>query len=397
MAAANEPRAPRPFRSLSSTLIRSIVVAGAICTVTVAALQLAFTYHAQRKNFEAEVQSIANINVPLLSVNLWDIEPDAIRRQLKLIAERPQIAHVRLDAVTGQEFESGNHARRGDQRAITLDVPYPAGKPGRLGTLQLAPNVDHLYAVLADDVLKVLAGCVLLTASICFVVSVILRRQLQLPMQRIAEFAASLTPQQLTLPLNLERPRRRWRDEIDEVADGFRVLQDDIRTHVEELDQLVARRTDELKNANARLEALAHRDPLTGLPNRRHFDHERVRAWEQMLSGRHPLSVMMIDIDYFKQYNDTYGHAEGDDCLIAIARALAERFQARGRAARAHGRRGVCRDARGRAAGGRDRARRKFLQRDLRAQRSAHQVRTSAASRSASACRQSIRRSCRLR
>jgi diguanylate cyclase (GGDEF)-like protein len=242
------------------------------------------------------------------------------------MAERPQIAHVRLEAVSGQEFESGNAARRGDEGTVTLDVPYPGGKPGRLGMLQIAPNIDHLYAAIAGDVLRVLAGFALLTGLICYVVSVILRRQLQLPMQHIAEFAASLKPAELTRPLNLQRPRRRWRDEIDEVADGFRVLQDEVRSHVEELDQLVARRTAELKNANERLEALAHHDPLTGLANRRHFDHERPRAWEQMLSCRHPLSLLMVDIDYFKQYNDTYGHAAGDDCLVTISRTLAECF-----------------------------------------------------------------------
>jgi hypothetical protein len=156
MDAGRAELTPRPFRSLANRLIHSIVAAGAICTLVVAALQIVFTFHDHRRNFEAEVDSIARINVPLLSVNLWDIEPDAIRRQLKLMAERPQIAHVRLDAVSGQEFESGNPARRGNKRTVTLDVPYPAGKPGRLGTLQIAPNIDHLYAALAGDVLRVL-------------------------------------------------------------------------------------------------------------------------------------------------------------------------------------------------------------------------------------------------
>lgn len=319
---------PRRFRSLASTLIQSIVAAGSVCTLVVAALQIAFTFHDHRNRFEAEVQSIARLNVPLLSVNLWDIEPDAIRRQLRLLAERPQIAHVRLEAVTGQEFESGNAARRGDQSTVTLDVPYPDGKRGRLGTLQIAPNVDHLYAALAANVLRVLAGFAVLTGLICVVVAVILRRQLQLPLRHIARFASSLKPTELTTPLDLQRPMRDWHDEIDDLAEGFRVLQDEVRNHVEELDQLVARRTAELKSANARLEALAHRDPLTGLANRRHFDLQRVRAWEQMIERQHPLSLFMIDIDYFKQYNDTYGHAAGDDCLVALSRTLAERFAA---------------------------------------------------------------------
>ena len=165
--------APRRFRPLANTLIRSIAAAGAVCTLAVATLQIALTYREHRQNFEAEVRSIARVNVPLLSVNLWDIEPDAIRRQLQLIAERPQIAYVKLEAVAGQQFESGSPTRREDPRTVILDIPYPEGKPGRLGTLQVAPNVEHLYTMLVDDVLRLLAAYGLLIGLICIVTSVI--------------------------------------------------------------------------------------------------------------------------------------------------------------------------------------------------------------------------------
>lgn len=79
---AIDPKQPEPrrFRSLANTLIRSIAGAGVLCTLVVALLQIAITYREHRQNFESEVRSIARINVPLLSVNLWDIEPDAIQR-----------------------------------------------------------------------------------------------------------------------------------------------------------------------------------------------------------------------------------------------------------------------------------------------------------------------------
>ncbi|HYC47792.1 MAG TPA: diguanylate cyclase [Burkholderiales bacterium] len=325
-----DPQSRAAFRSLSSTLIRSIVTAGAVCALVVAGLQLLLTYHTHRASFQTEIESIAELNVPLLSVNLWDIEPQAIRQQLKRIADRPQIAFARLEAVTGQEFQSGNVARHAGSGSIALDVPYPSGKEGRLGTLTIVPDWSHLYSELAYGVLVVLAASALLTAMICYVVAVILKRQLQLPMQHIASFAGSLTPAELTRPLELDRPRRRWRDEIDEVADGFRVLQEDIRRHVQQLDQQVAQRTAELKTANERLEAMAQHDPLTGLANRRRFDREKLRAWEDMLGKRQPLSVLMLDIDYFKHYNDTYGHGAGDECLVEVARVIGDVFQAPG-------------------------------------------------------------------
>ena len=60
----------------------------------------------------------------------------------------------------------------------------------------------------------------------------------------------------------------------------------------------------------------AHRlslvDPLTGLANRRHFDQERTRAWDEMVTSRRPLSLMMLDIDDFKTVNDRDGHAASE-------------------------------------------------------------------------------------
>ena len=325
---APEPR--RPFRSLSTTLIRSIVAAGTVCALCVAALQGALTYRYERDRFETEVQTIVDTNVPLLSVNVWDIEPEAIRRQMRLIAQRPEIAHARLETATGQEFETGASRSRGAAGTITLEVPYPNGKPGRLGTLAVTPNTAHLHGKLIDDVLRVLVGCLALTALVCAVVFVLLRRQLTLPMRQIAEFASSLTPSDLTRPLRLDRPRRRWRDEIDKLAEGFALLQGDIRRHVEELDHQVAARTAELRQANAQLETLARRDPLTGLANRRRCEHETSRAWDATVAQHRPLAVMMVDIDYFKDYNDQYGHAAGDECLAAIGNLMGVEFRSSG-------------------------------------------------------------------
>ena len=74
-----------------------------------------------------------------------------------------------------------------------------------------------------------------------------------------------------------------------------------------------------------KLSALALTDPLTGLANRRRFDQTLASEWERATRGRHPLAVVMLDIDHFKKFNDSRGHAAGDECLKAVARALRER------------------------------------------------------------------------
>ena len=89
------------------------------------------------------------------------------------------------------------------------------------------------------------------------------------------------------------------------------------------LELKVAERTQALAEANARLEELSVTDPLTGLPNRRRLGDFLVTEWRRSLRSGEPIAVAMIDVDKFKPYNDHYGHAAGDQCLRAVAAALA--------------------------------------------------------------------------
>jgi diguanylate cyclase (GGDEF)-like protein/PAS domain S-box-containing protein len=70
------------------------------------------------------------------------------------------------------------------------------------------------------------------------------------------------------------------------------------------------------------LEALSFKDGLTGVANRRMFDSVIDAEWTNARRNQRPLSLLMIDIDYFKQYNDYYGHLQGDECLRRVAQTL---------------------------------------------------------------------------
>jgi diguanylate cyclase (GGDEF)-like protein len=79
---------------------------------------------------------------------------------------------------------------------------------------------------------------------------------------------------------------------------------------------------EELRATNARLTVLAAMDGLTGIANRRSFDERLSEEWRRAARLRTPLSVAMIDLDNFKQFNDLYGHVAGDKCLRAVADVL---------------------------------------------------------------------------
>jgi diguanylate cyclase (GGDEF)-like protein/PAS domain S-box-containing protein len=80
--------------------------------------------------------------------------------------------------------------------------------------------------------------------------------------------------------------------------------------------------TRRLAEANARLEELSIQDSLTGLANRRDFDRTFDREWNRACRSGHSLAVAIIDVDFFKLYNDHFGHPEGDACLRAVAEVI---------------------------------------------------------------------------
>ncbi|MDR3601727.1 MAG: diguanylate cyclase [Desulfosporosinus sp.] len=78
----------------------------------------------------------------------------------------------------------------------------------------------------------------------------------------------------------------------------------------------------DLKHVNCYLENLSNLDGLTGIPNRRYFDQFFETSWKNSMREQQHLALVMVDIDYFKDYNDNYGHLKGDDCLILVAKTL---------------------------------------------------------------------------
>lgn len=85
-----------------------------------------------------------------------------------------------------------------------------------------------------------------------------------------------------------------------------------------------------LKQKSDALRRLTAVDALTGIANRRAFDDSLNREWRRAMRRREPLSLLMLDIDFFKRYNDAYGHLAGDACLQLVAHTLADSAQRAG-------------------------------------------------------------------
>jgi diguanylate cyclase (GGDEF)-like protein len=91
---------------------------------------------------------------------------------------------------------------------------------------------------------------------------------------------------------------------------------------LEEREHVIATRTDSLRQAVAELDRLSRTDALTGSLNYRGFLEAGDRLWGEAQASGKPLSVLALDIDHFKRYNDLYGHSEGDSALRRFAGAV---------------------------------------------------------------------------
>lgn len=85
----------------------------------------------------------------------------------------------------------------------------------------------------------------------------------------------------------------------------------------------------QLEEKNRQLKMISNMDGLTGIHNRRFFDEMLDREWYRNMREKSTMSILMMDIDYFKPYNDTYGHAAGDDALKAVAETISRTMKRR--------------------------------------------------------------------
>ena len=99
---------------------------------------------------------------------------------------------------------------------------------------------------------------------------------------------------------------------IDKVIENYRLKRQNIAL------------LEDLEKKNIELNKMAFVDGLTGISNRRYFEDSLNQAWEHAVKESIPLAVILVDIDFFKLYNDTYGHQQGDICLKQVAQTLNE-------------------------------------------------------------------------
>jgi diguanylate cyclase (GGDEF)-like protein len=211
--------------------------------------------------------------------------------------------------------------------ADAYEIRYQSEKLSGLVQQEMKSIEEEITAVIRRVTASVLAVSLIFLLLIA-VLSYSIGQSISAPILRLTEIFRQLAKGRVHTPIDVDSSK----DEIGELthaAEVFREKNNETRELLqkyqdlsEQLEEKVQDRTRALEMANSKLESLSNTDGLTGLPNRRFFDATLVHEWARSQRSQLSLSVIMVDVDFFKRYNDHYGHQAGDDCLKLIAGVL---------------------------------------------------------------------------
>jgi diguanylate cyclase (GGDEF)-like protein len=217
-----------------------------------------------------------------------------------------------------------------EPQLIEIYVPVRITYP--LGVMRATISESRLYLPLQQQQRQAVLVVLVTAAALAVALHLVLRRVISQRIVKLAHVAMSLKEGHLNA-----RAHVAGQDEISELADSFNRMAESMLEYTTNLEQLVAERTTALKQANARLEQLAITDPLTQLFNRRHFEERVARDLEVARRSKRPFTIVILDVDQFKQVNDRFGHLVGDEVLQRVATVLLTNARAMDLAARIGG------------------------------------------------------------
>lgn len=336
-------RAQAWHASLAGRLVLATVSFGIVFTLLSVAVRTVSAWTLQHSAMSAELAQVDQVFQRTLAKAIWDLDRDALNTHLasaikvasvgraSLEIRQPNRPPERLELVH-PDWQPSTLAPR-LQRELTYE-PY-AGASEVVGQFSLEGDEQVLWARLRAEVLGIVVTQVVQTLLLASLVMWVFNRTVTVHVKHTARHLQELTPANLSRPLELAR-KPVHDDELSLLAGGVNQLQGSLsdylaRQHADELElaahrdrlaDLVRERTQALEAANAQLQTLSRSDALTGLPNRRHFDEVKEAEFRRALRVGQPLSLLLCDVDFFKRFNDRYGHAGGDECLQRVGQTL---------------------------------------------------------------------------
>lgn len=288
-----------------------------------------------RDNLKNELAIYQRTFEKSLASALWSMDREKLESIAKGIVEIPDINGVRItDPLTGTVLvESGvipGEAERKNHPLVhRFDVIHDEGYgKERVAAAEFYSSFAQLLRRTQGQIILIIILATLKTLAFWWIFLFVGQRLLGRPLTEITHaISSSDSPRRLQLSPATEQAIANTelallRQAYDDIASRMLVAQRDLEQANADLDRRVQERTLELQDANHQLDMLAHTDYMTGLANRRQFIAVAEVEIARARRSARPLSLIVCDIDNFKQVNDTHGHLAGDKAITHVAQCL---------------------------------------------------------------------------
>jgi diguanylate cyclase (GGDEF)-like protein len=245
------------------------------------------------------------------------IEIPLVKNSYKLIEKEPEKDYSKVKIIENKD---------NDVYLAVGQLKGPQWYLVRVLPINIIRKAAHLAA------LNIFIEGMVILLSILFVVYSVMRYQAERHLKHLRYAAEAVgrgeyekvAEEEIRLPMELK-------NEIGLLSRSFVEMATNIKNSNENLERIVEERTRALEEANNSLMELSLLDGLTSIHNRRAFDKSIKNVFLEAKNGLGTFSVMMIDIDFFKNYNDTYGHGEGDEILKKVSKILKDNIRSEDR------------------------------------------------------------------
>ncbi len=352
--------------SLAVHLLRIIFGSYFVVTLIVTCVQLTADYQHTKAGIDSELVAMDRTFGASLASSTWRFQGDVQRATLAGISNLPVVTGVKIEDPQGRLVMARGNVFDGEGRHIHVDAD---GVRSMVAADFLNASTSHRFPILYRDehnvshdigswtvyssrhvVIKkvaygftlILINSIIKTLVLWFIFLYVFQRWLGKPITKLSSFVREQDLNQPNAQNSIALPGKK-QHELHFLADAINAMLASLRKHTVQnqrlYDQLeqekeslralnrslelrIAERTQDLAQANDRLKMLSLTDGLTGIANRRCFDETLAQEWRRCARAGSPLTVAIIDVDWFKHYNDHYGHVAGDAVLRQVAQAL---------------------------------------------------------------------------
>ncbi len=322
-------------KSLSRQLLFSILGIYALITFTVTLVHVVIEYRYTKENIQRELERIAHIFEPALQTAIWNLNDEQLSSIAQGMNKMPLVYRVKIvDPNRKPLYNQGKDGASASEKDEELTYSYPLYQMHDGNKIFLADVTLYSSDRAIFDRLKVGFTMLFLNAMIKSLALITLfyiafRKHLEIPLNALMQQISNLkTAKQSLIDVKYKRI-----NELSILQDKFNGLLKHIyaeeerriemvRDQNKRLEALVQERTSELEMLNRELQKLATTDALTQIANRSSLDIVLKQAIAECERYQRPFCIVMIDIDFFKSINDTYGHLAGDTVLKTLAGLL---------------------------------------------------------------------------